>query len=95
MNRASALAILERYRTALGLPLQPAERARIQGLYDEALAVIAGRDGRRARILKLEERLAHLPPRQRAAAITAELGISRATYFREKSSVSTRETGAT
>jgi hypothetical protein len=83
MNRALALIVLERYRIALGLPLKPDERARVQARYDEALAVIAGQDGRRARLMKLEAELAHLRARERVAAITAELGISRATYYLE------------
>jgi len=73
------LIALERCRLALGTQLAAPERRRIQALYDDALAVIAARE---ITLRKLESDLAHLRSSERIAAITARMGISRATYFR-------------
>lgn len=96
MDRAAALALLRRYAAALGADLGADERERIRELYEQALEALEGRRPQtraiRNRVAELEQKLAHLPRGERAAAIRERLSLSRAAYYRHRAKASLAST---
>lgn len=81
-DRQTALTVLRECGAALGERLEPAERARIVTLFEQAMDVLERRSRLVQRVGALERQMAEYPPGERAAAIMARLQLTRATYYR-------------